>query len=170
MLARRRHHQHAVGDEPPDDEQQRAQRRHVGPVRVVEEQHDRVLVLQAAEQLEDPRARRQVIRLPRRRLAGAAQELVDDAEGQLALRQVAARAQHGHVARVGEEVLDERRLADAGGPFDEHEPRLAGARALQTLLQRLELPLPADEDRAGARRLQLPLRGHARGGIYPAAS
>ena len=63
VLARRRHHQHTVGDEPPDDEQQRAQRRHVGPVGVVEEQHDRVLVLQSAEQLEDPRARRQVIRL-----------------------------------------------------------------------------------------------------------
>jgi hypothetical protein len=170
VLPGRRHDQHAVGDEASDDEQQGAQRGHVGPVGVVEEQHDGVLALQRAEQLEDPSARRQVIRLPRRRLAGAAEELVDDPEGQLALRQVAAGPEDGHVARAGEEVLDERRLADAGGPFDEHQPRLAGACALQSLLQRLELPLPADEDRAGARRLQLPLRGHPRVGLYPAPS
>ena len=75
VLARRGHDEHAVGDEPPHHEQQRAQRRHVGPVRVVEEQHDRVLVLQRAEQLEDPRARRRDDRAraaaARRRGAGA---------------------------------------------------------------------------------------------------
>ena len=101
VLAGREHDQHAVGDEPPHDEQQRAQRRHVGPVGVVDEEHDRVLVLQRAEQLEDPRARAEVIRpsgggggSP-----GAAQQLVDDAERQVALRLVAARAQDGDVAR-----------------------------------------------------------------------
>jgi gluconolactonase len=41
------------------------------------------------------------------------------------------------------------------------EAELPTARACQSLLQRLQLPLPADEDRGGGRRLQLPLRGHA---------
>ena len=170
VLAGRGHDEDAVGDEPPYHEQQRPQRRHVGPVRVVEEQHDRVLVLQRAEQLEDPRSRAEMIGFARWRLAGAAQELVDDAERQVALREVAARAQDGDVGHRGEELLDERRLPDARRTLDEHQPRLPAARACQSLLQGLQLPLPADEDRGGGRRLQLPLRGHALGGTYPASS
>ena len=170
VLAGRGHDEDAVGDEPPHHEQQRPQRRHIRPVRVVEEQHDRVLVLQRAEQLEDPRSRAEMIGLARRRLARAAQELVDDAERQVALGEVAARAQDGDVGDRAEELLDERRLPDARGTLDEHEPRLPAARACQSLLQRLQLPLPADEDRGGGRRLQLPLRGHALVRIYPASS
>ena len=171
-LARRHHDQHPVRDEPAEHEQQRAQRRHVRPVGVVDEEHDRVLVLQGPEQLEDARAGPDVVRALRRQaraaLSRAAQELVDHAEAQVALRLLAARAQHGDVADVGEEPLRQRGLPDAGRPFDEHQPGPARARVLEPFRQGVELPLPADEDRPRGRCLRTASESPwSRGCLYP---
>ncbi len=101
-LASRDDHQDAVGHEPPHDEQQRAQRQRVGPVCVVDRHHHGPLVPQDAEQVEQPGAERDV---PAgqffRRLAGAPQQLVEHASGELALGLVAAGAQDCDVAGIG---------------------------------------------------------------------
>jgi hypothetical protein len=140
-------------------------------VGVVDEEHDRVLVLEGPEQLEDPRAGRDVVRAlgrqPRAAHPGAAQELVDDAEAQVAFRVVAARAQDGDVADAGEEPLRQGGLPDARGPLDEHEPGAAGAGVLEPFRQGVELLLPAHEDRSRGRRVRLRLYRHRPRRLYP---
>ena len=83
VLAGGDHDQHAVGDEPPHHEQQRAQRRRVGPVRVVDDQHDRML--EPAQALEGQRARADVVAAELDRVARAPQELLERPEGEVAL-------------------------------------------------------------------------------------
>ena len=102
LVAHDHDHEHRVGDEPPRGEQQRAQRREVGPVRVVDDHEHRPVVLQPAEQLEHAEADVDVV-VARRRQLGLGQhlgrrrprdarQLVDDAVGQLDLGLVPARA------------------------------------------------------------------------------
>ena len=126
-VAGRDHDQHAVGDQPPDHEQQRPQRHRVGPVGVVDHHRDRVLVVERAEQLEQLRARRHVVAVERGALAGAPEELLEDAERQVALGLVAAGAQHREIVDRREEALDQRGLADARDALDEHDARAPGA-------------------------------------------
>ena len=129
--------EHRVGDQPSHREQQRRQRRPVGPVRVVDDDHDDGVVV-AVEQLEQPGADGdRVVERPgragdRSRVEAArAGQLLDDPVGQQRLRLVAARAQDRRrpvAARVGEEPLDQRGLAHSGRAFDLHDPRTAGGR------------------------------------------
>jgi hypothetical protein len=126
-----------LGGQPPEREHQRLERGCVGPLRVVDEQDDRLL--QLAEPFEQclpgPRARS----FPR-----SPEQLIQQTERDRGLRRFAARAQDPY-AMAGQCALHERRLARARGTLDQRERHVAGWR--EHGVKRGQFALAADEDR-----------------------
>ena len=155
LRAGRHQHQDAVADQPPEREHERAERRHVRPLRIVDDHGHGRLALHGADQLEHPHAHRHVVGRRDGALAGAhdggaaraadAQELVHHAVGHERLGLVAAGPQHVDVLALGQEAVDQRRLPDPLGTVDEDEPRPLRAGVGERRAQDVQLALPADE-------------------------
>jgi hypothetical protein len=141
-----------------DAEHQRRQRRHVGdePVQPVQDGEARRLVLGLrleGGRGEGRRAGQQRVALARGRGGeDGLEELTHDAEGQLALELAGARRQNPGAAgaRLGGDGVHQPRLADAGHA-DDREHRRAGAIA-QPGPQLAELRIAPDETRCGGHR------------------
>jgi hypothetical protein len=59
LFTHQQHGEHGIGVEPPQREQQRLQGRHIGPVRIINEEDQDPDVAQLAEGVEQPGAHRQ---------------------------------------------------------------------------------------------------------------
>ncbi len=154
-------HEHLVGHEPARGEQQRLERRGVGPVGVVDDDDHRTARPQPAERGQQAQAGAHVVGGglgAEDGVAGCAQDLVGDAVGQRRLGLLAAAAQHARRAGAAQEVVQQRGLADAGGPGQQHDARVAVTRFGKPTVERRDLVAPTDE--------QLPLLQH----VHPAPS
>ena len=126
-----------MGLEAAQREQKGELRRGVHPVEIIDHDHHGARCQTPTEQIEESGShdlwfeRPLHARAERRELLGDRSprgegKLLDDAVGQRRLGLVAARAEEVRHGAVGDERCDEPlqqgRLADAGGPLDEHEP------------------------------------------------
>ena len=136
--AGREDHQHRIADQPAHGEQQRAQRRGVGPVRVVDDDDGRARALKLSEQLEQRESDAGVVRGGagddrRREISGAVPGARVDRRRRTA--RSAPRRPRPPTARarrpVVDDVPDQRGLADATRAVDEDERRFSAARVVE---------------------------------------
>jgi hypothetical protein len=149
------HEQHPLVDPPAGGEQQGAQRIHVGPVRVVDDHHDRGPLRQVLDHVQDPGpdadrflGRERPVaadQQPRGADARHAHDLVDHAVGDVGLPLLAGGAEHREVRFVGEELLEEHRLADARVALHDQDARRARPGGGELGAQRRDLGGPPDE-------------------------
>jgi hypothetical protein len=148
--------QDAVSVQTSQGEEHGVQRGSVCPLRVVDDDGHRTVLLEAAQQLDercadgeelgaalDPRP--EPVQLLVERYAGGARQLLGDSVGQELLLLLAVGEKDAQIAGLGEEPSQERRLAEAGGPLDKDRSGLARPDLLELAPQLGELLLPTDE-------------------------
>jgi hypothetical protein len=166
-----------VDPQPPQREGERMQRRRVRPLGIVNEHHDRAVLLQHAKQLHQARASGERIRLlPATDTGGGerlwkrqidfGEQLVDNPERQGRLLLGAAAPQRPNPGSCSEELVDQRGLADSGRPFDQHQPREGrpGRRPRRPIAG--QAPLHGRRTRPEDSLWRRGVRGHARGSSW----
>ena len=129
-------HDQPVPVEPLHGREQRPGRRAVGPVQVLDHDHDRPEVLEPGPLFEDLHSRGE-------RLVGPGPQLAGKLEGSSAGELVGVGTSQLHVrAKVRHDVPDERRLPQAGIPFDPHHERMARRRLVECSSDGLPFGVP----------------------------
>jgi hypothetical protein len=132
--------------QPPAEEAQQVQRRLVGPVHVLDDDPQPGTGGQLPQQ-----GREQRVAMHAGGHRGA--QLTAQAVGEVEQRPERARGEQAvartpgplRVGQLGLELLEQRRLADAGLTRDQHQPTLTGARRLGVLRQRREERSPFEQ-------------------------
>ena len=142
-------------DQAARDEQERPERVDVRPLRVVDDDGHRCLLLEFRKRLQYPRAdadrllHGQGAVASRPQPCGAdpcdAHELVDDAVRDERLPLFARGAQHGQVGLVVQQAVQDRGLADPGWALEQDDPGPARADGRELAPQRGEFGPPPDE-------------------------
>ena len=133
------HREDALADEPPQREEEPVQRGGVDPLDVVDDEEQRLGLLQLTEQLQHAQPMPDGQRVVRTggwgaecagRLADAAEELVEDTQPDVALERLSAHPDAAAVPRARRELGHERGLAGPSRAGDGGDPGAPAAGAL----------------------------------------
>ena len=155
LAALREQRQHALSDEAACHEQKRPERVHIGPLRIVDDDGHRGLLLHILDHLEDPGAdpnrflggKRPVAAGEQPRVAHAcgAHQLIYHPVGDKRFPLLTGGPQHSQIRHVGEEMVQHRRFPHPARTFEEDQARMTRPDGLKLDLQRVDLTLTSDE-------------------------
>ena len=167
--SRRREQRHRKSLDPAREIDEPPQRSGIAPVQVVRDQEHRLVRGDRGEEPVEPEGdgrgvRFALVRVPEYRLrrlrragepapslirAGGTHDRLEDLahepEAQVALELATTSAQDAKRRDVGRGGVEQRRLPDADGPLDNHDPAVASARVVEELTDLGQLRLPLDE-------------------------